>query len=195
MCSGSYERIQPRSLERFRPSSDVRGALSSTLGMLMESPEHTMPVGRKLFGVQHYMTGGWFYDEENNRVIEFKSHWLERGLVANFVLNPHRSRRTVMTISVAHIEVGDATNGEQGALPYRLYFYRPDANVIDTCQYDDYEADSGAVQGLGDSQIMREQLDLARELGEDALTPQTEDQLVRSLYTGCEVNGWQPLRY
>ncbi len=172
----------------------MRDALSTTLGMLMEGPEHTVPVGRKLFGVQHYTTGGWFYDEDNRRVVEFKSHWLERSSLANFVLNPHRPRRSIMTVSVALIEVGDAINGEQGALPYRLYFYRPEADAIDTCQYDDYEADSGAVQGLGDSQIMREQLDLARELGEDVLTPQTEVQLVRSLHAGCEVNGWQPLQ-
>ncbi len=194
MCGASNERIQPRNPEDYRASNDVRGALNATFNMLKDSPEHTVPIGRKLFGVQHYMTAGWCYDEANGRVVEFKAHWLERGLVANFMLNPHRPRRSVQAMSVAHIETGDIGDESRGPLPYRLYFYSPRTNAIDTCQYDDYEADMGAIQGLGGSEMMREQLEQAQSLGEDVLTPETEEQLVYSLFTGCKITGWQPIQ-
>jgi hypothetical protein len=193
MCSGSYERAkQPFNPEMYKPSPEVRGTIGETLEELMQSPNYTMPIGRKLFGTQHYVTSGWFRDEQANRVVELKAHWLERGAVANYFLNPHRPRLLVRTVSVAHIEPIELDDGERRAGPYRLFFFNAPKDRIDTCEYDDYEADAHAVEGLGASEIMREHLELARQTGDDILTPQTENQLIDSLRLGNEI-GWQPV--
>jgi hypothetical protein len=176
--------------ELYEPSPEVQGALAETLDVLMQDPHSTIPIGRRLFGTQHYLTSGWFHDEEMDRLVEVKAHWLEWGRIANFFLNPHRPRVSVRSVSIAHIQPIECDDDSIRGGPYRLFFFNAPCNRIDTCAYDDYEADASAVQGLGDSQMMREQLEAARQSGDDVLTPQLENQLIDSLNLGNKI-GWQ----
>jgi hypothetical protein len=193
MCSGSYERSNPASRnELYRPCEALQKAIGSVLVELMPNPDHTAELGRKVLGVQHYATGGWFSDDRANRIIELKARWVQRGPVANYFLNPHRPRTTVELVSVAHIQPPDIHNTDQ-TNPYRLFVLDVHNNHLDTCLYDDYETDAAAVQELGSWELMREQLELARAQGNDVVTPRLETELIRSIERGQQL-GWQPLQ-
>lgn len=185
MCKASYE-CPYGTPEEYKPSPEVKAAMEEALVMLSKLPDAVQPVGKRFLGVQKLRMMGGYHDVENNQLVDVAITYIDRGRIVNSLLNPHRPRQSIRTISVAHISLDAPT----GAEPYRLFFYHVPTGKLDTCFYDDYQADGLAVSGFGTSEIMRERYEEAVRLGEDIVTSQQEADLVRSLLLGTQV-GWQ----
>lgn len=185
MCKGSYECSHGTPAE-YQPSEEAKNAMEEAIGELSKNPGSVQPIGRRFFGTQRYAMMGWYHDEENSRLVELCVSYIDRGRIANYLLNPHRSRQTVRTVSVAHVGL----DHPEGATPYRLFMYHAQTNSLDTCSYDDYQADRLAVPTLGGSELMRESYDEAVRLGEDIVTPEQEGDLINSLRLGGQL-GWR----
>ncbi len=185
MCSGSYE-CNHTPPEAYRPSQEVKTTMRAALAALNEVPGSVRPIGKRFLGMQRFQMMGWYHDEESNQLVELCATFIDRGRISNFLFNPHRSRQSIRTISVAHISLDDS----EGAMPYRLFLWHIPTDKLDTCIYDDYEADRLAVPSLGSSVVMQERFEEAVMLGEDVVTLDQEQDLIRSLAIGSQV-GWQ----
>lgn len=190
MCSsGNYprEKRPTPNPEISKPSTEVLKALDETLGVLMQDDANTVPVGRRLFGTQHYMTGGWYEDMVTGNIVEFKASWLERRKSA---LNRCRPGSEIRDIVVAHIAPDAFVKGDNLSEQSRLFALNVKAAHIRTCDFEEYEASFGYSPGLGSSWDMYQQLEWAQCMGDDGLTPGLSDSLVESLSHG-NAEGWQ----
>lgn len=186
MCQRSYECDYNASAE-YQPSEQVRSAFKEAAAALSQAPGSVRPVGRRFFGAQRYVMSGWYLDQKNKRIVELCVNYIDRGRIANYLLNPHGNKQRVQTVSIAHVNL-DVDPEEPK--PYRLFMYRQLEDRLDTCVYNDYQADTLAVSGLGSSVLMSEQYDEAVRLGEDVVTDEQAADLVRSLELGI-TQGWR----
>lgn len=193
MCGRYDTRGYSADPEVYKASKEVRAVMYETANVLISTPGNTVPNGRFL-GANYNISTGWYQDDEAGRIVEMKARWLERWRVANYLTNPHGPRKLLQYVTVSHIEPAETGSENFKPGPYTMFAYKALKNRIDTCRYDDYEADMLTVQGFGgSSEMMREQMETAKQLGTDILAPAAEAELIKSLHLGNMV-GWQPFQ-
>jgi len=184
MCSGSYGREKnPLTVPEYRPAPELKLALEQTFRVLSQTPRCTNKEGRRLFGTQHWESGGRYVDLDGGKIIDVGLRWKEQTRLARGILRPRNPEPILKHMSVTYVGLTEDALRRPWNAGYEMFNYTgTEITAMDEYDFDLY----GLAEDMAGGWHYIEIEDFKRRL-----SPEEAAGLTTNLAT-ANTQGWQP---